>query len=200
MSDDPKNPNEKEERPTAPDEDLLDDEEGEEESEPVGLRGEEELDEIYSQRVQAPEESSEEAAGSEEDQEDAAAPSPRPREGARRPGWRDVRELVMEELKERALRANERLRAQLNGSVGLTFSDTGKNYLFDWRQDKPAISEVEAAALSGSAPDCTIRISQRDLERIARGGLNPQVAMLSDKIKVEGRAGLAIYFFNLVVP
>jgi hypothetical protein len=53
---------------------------------------------------------------------------------------------------------------------------------------------------ASATPDCVIRINQTNLLKIAAGDLNPQVAMLSSKIKVSGRASLAIYFFNLVAP
>jgi putative sterol carrier protein len=46
--------------------------------------------------------------------------------------------------------------------------------------------------------DCTISISPKDLQGIIDGQLNAQVALISDKVKVEGNTGLAIYAFNLV--
>jgi putative sterol carrier protein len=35
---------------------------------------------------------------------------------------------------------------------------------------------------------------------VRSGDLNPQVAMLADKIKVKGKIGPAVYLFNLIAP
>lgn len=42
-----------------------------------------------------------------------------------------------------------------------------------------------------------MRIHYEDLMRLLRGHLNPQVGMLSGRLKVTGRYEPAIYFFNL---
>jgi putative sterol carrier protein len=43
-------------------------------------------------------------------------------------------------------------------------------------------------------------MSEDHLKRIWQGELNPQIAMLSEKIRVEGRKAVAIYLFNLIAP
>ncbi|RMG39384.1 MAG: hypothetical protein D6719_13455 [Candidatus Dadabacteria bacterium] len=106
-----------------------------------------------------------------------------------------VREIILEKLPERAMRSNERLRGQLRGSVGIHFTDEGKDYFFDWSGNEPHIEEG-----APGNPDCKLTMSEMDFEQIADGKLNPQIAMLSDKIHVEGNSGLAIYFFNLIAP
>ena len=181
-----------------PDLDSEQEDESDDAPQNVGLRGEEELDEIFSQRAVDSEQledpllTEDESDGEPEDQK--AQPEP-----SRRGKPRDAKQLMLVEVKERAFRANERLRAQLTGSIVLDIKDKNQKFLFDWRADKPIIEELSAPPAAG-ADECTIHLSQSDFLRIASGELNPQVAMLSHKVSVEGKLNLAVYFFNLVSP
>ena len=162
---------------------------------PPGLHGEEELDQIYSQR------------GAEDEAEEAEAPTEAPvaegreRRGgapARRGQYRNSKDVMLGDVSDRLQRANERLRAQLNGSVLIEVSEPEAKYLL-----KGADTGLSLDALEGNganAADCKVRIRQSDLLRVASGELNPQVAMLSDRISVEGQVGLAVYLFNLIAP
>ncbi|MFM1847500.1 MAG: sterol transfer family, partial [Pseudomonadota bacterium] len=76
----------------------------------------------------------------------------------------------------------------------------GKKYGFDWRQDDLVVVPLQGDLKGVGAADCSIRLSEDSLLRVASGDLNPQVGMLSDKIKVQGKVSFAVYFFNLVAP
>ncbi len=125
-------------------------------------------------------------------------PQPRPQQERRRaPANAD--ELLLDELKARAQRAGPRLRECLLGTLLIELTN-GKKYGFDWRQAELVVAPLQGD-LSGVGPaDCSIRMSEDNLLRVANGDLNPQVGMLSDKIKVLGKVSFAVYFFNLVAP
>ncbi len=116
----------------------------------------------------------------------------------RRPAT-SVQDVFGDELMERAVGANPRLRGHVTGKILFKFQNKPEQILFDWSSDKPAISKL---APSGAEPasDCVIRLSEHNLLQVANGDLNPQIGMLSDKIQVAGRLSLAIYFFNLIAP
>ena len=105
----------------------------------------------------------------------------------------NAQDLLTEEIVHRAQRANPLLRACLNGKILFVIEGTSDKYMIDWSGDR-----ITAAATKESEADCTITLSEQNLMRVAAGDLNPQVAMLSDKIKVQGKLGLAIYVFNLI--
>lgn len=113
---------------------------------------------------------------------------------SRRP--QSSRELLEEQLLNRASRADSKLRAQLTGKLSIRITDKQESYLFDWTANPAKIEK----GVDGSGADCSIAISDDNLLRIASGDLNPQIAMLSGKIAVAGRSGLAVYFFNLIAP
>jgi hypothetical protein len=110
---------------------------------------------------------------------------------------RNARELMTEELSRRASYANPKLRAQLVGSILVHVKGVNQErYLFDWSTETLNVATVAP----GTPADCTITILEDNLMRIASGDLNPQIGMLSDKITLEGRPNLAVYFFNLIAP
>jgi len=113
----------------------------------------------------------------------------------RAPRFSTIEELLCERVYERAVNSSTTLRSQLAGSIGLTIADSQEAYLFEWIKEKPTIMRMEK-----TEADCLITITDRDLRRIAAGVFNPQVGMLTDKIRVSGKTGLAIYFFNLIAP
>lgn len=110
-------------------------------------------------------------------------------------GPRDLEEALLKEIPARAEQANPRLREQLTGTLLLELSDVRKKYLLDWREEKLKVKEN-----GGGDADCKMYIKHADLWKIFNGTLNPQIAMLSEKIKIEGKLSLAIYLFNLMVP
>jgi putative sterol carrier protein len=102
---------------------------------------------------------------------------------------------LQEELSVRARKANPRLRSNLIGTLKVRIEDTREEFYFDWSAD-----EFKQVTPIPETSDCKICLSGRNFMRIVRGELNPQIALLSDKIKLEGRPSLAIYFFNLLAP
>ncbi len=111
----------------------------------------------------------------------------------RRPS--SVADLLTIELLDRASVTDDKLRSNLVGSVLFELNDNGEKYLFDWKGERPSCERSE----EGSA-ECVINLSSQTLFRIFDGELNPQLAMLTDKIKVSGKASFAIYVFNLLSP
>lgn len=117
------------------------------------------------------------------------------------------RDVLCEELPDRAQRAKLRMKPYLSGAFAVELTNSGERFLFDWRGDDPKVSplpkEVTVTVGEGSDPslvDCIISLSEQNLMSIRSGDLNPQVAMLADKIKVSGKVGPAVYLFNLVAP
>lgn len=113
--------------------------------------------------------------------------------GAAKKETKEVHQLLINAVNHNANRMNRRLRAQLTGRVQLLVRGSGEAYLLDWRTD-----DLRTEECRDPEAECTIEIGAGDLFDIARGELNPQIAMLSDKIKVSGEARMAIYFFNLL--
>ena len=67
----------------------------------------------------------------------------------------------------------------------------------------PVSGPVSVATVEGSdadAVDSVISLTEQNLMAVRSGDLNPQVAMLADKIKVKGKIGPAVYLFNLIAP
>lgn len=98
-------------------------------------------------------------------------------------GGREVIRLI----KRRFQGASERLTSKLQGTVLLEVPDGN-------------LKEQVIISPQADAPQVTIRLSMQALLRIAAGDLNPQMALVSDKVTVTGDHGLAMYFFNLVAP
>lgn len=111
----------------------------------------------------------------------------------RRPG--SAADLLTVELLERATATDDKLRSHLVGSVLFELQDSGEKYLFDWKGERPSCEKSEE-----EQAECVININSQNLFRIFDGDLNPQLAMLTDKIKVSGKASFAIYVFNLLSP
>jgi len=105
------------------------------------------------------------------------------------------RDILIDRLLERASRAHPTLREQLTGSILISIDQGRERYLIDWASDR-----IKASETKQDSADCTVRLQSSDLVLIAQGNLNPQIAMLSEKIQIEGNVNLAMYFFNLVAP
>lgn len=108
-----------------------------------------------------------------------------------------VRKDALEELAdiivERAGSAHQTLRTVLAGTVEIFVKDRPFRAVFDFVANPPK------RLASGAKPsDCIIECDERTLFRIHQGDLNPQLAMVSDKITIKGKSGLAVYFFNLL--
>jgi hypothetical protein len=117
------------------------------------------------------------------------------------------RDVVCEELPARASRAKARLRPYLTGTLVIELTNLGEKFLFDWRGEEPKVSPVEGPiqlaqgdSSDASSVDCIVSLSEQNLMSVRSGDLNPQLAMLADKIKVKGKVAPAVYLFNLVAP
>jgi len=105
-------------------------------------------------------------------------------------------ELLEQEVPVRASASGDNLRVSLAGSVVVQLEGSKTRHVFDWSSAELKADVTE----QDKKGDCLIRLSEENLMRISRGELNPQISMLTNKIKVEGKNELAIYFFNLIAP
>lgn len=133
--------------------------------------------------------------GDNSDFEESEGEESKPIAGAERRGRpRNVEELLTQDLGMRASKSNDLLRSKLKGRILLKIRGSDP-YLVDWTG-----SELSVKRAADSNADTVIEAEERDIMKISMGNLNPQIAMLSDKMKVSGNPELAIYFFNLVAP
>jgi hypothetical protein len=86
------------------------------------------------------------------------------------------------------------LRGHLTGVVALITTDPHRAYRIDWSGDR-----LVAEAGEAQNADCRVTLSQADLMRVVRGEFNPQIGMLSGRIKASGNPEMAMYLFNLIV-
>jgi hypothetical protein len=123
------------------------------------------------------------------------------------------RDVLCEELPERAQRAALRLKPFLTGVLVIEFSDSGERFVFDWREETPKTHPISRDVLvtidAASAPsveptkitaDAIIIMADKHVMAVRSGDLNPQVGMLTDKIRVKGKVSSAVYLFNLIAP
>lgn len=92
---------------------------------------------------------------------------------------------LVEKIRNRGENADARLKGHLAGNIKLEITDRRAHFDLPWGN-------------ADSGTECTISLSENSLRRIIAGELNPQIGMVSDKIRVGGRAELAMYFFNIV--
>lgn len=143
-----------------------------------------------------------------EDEEDEAEQARAPRRVIQ-----NGRDVVCEELPDRAGRAALRLKPFLTGAIVFEFTNSGERFLFDWTGEQPSTKPIArdvsvtcdeskgfVSSASAANVDTVIAISESHLMAVRSGSLNPQVGMLTDKIKVKGKVGPAVYIFNLVAP
>lgn len=117
------------------------------------------------------------------------------------------RDVLCEELPSRASRAKLRLKPHLTCTLAVELSSSGERFIFDWKGEEPKVAPA-AGALTVNAEnpgeatlvDSIISLTEQNLMAVRSGDLNPQVAMLADKIKVKGKIGPAVYLFNLIAP
>jgi hypothetical protein len=117
------------------------------------------------------------------------------------------RDVLCEELPSRAARAKLRLKPHLTCVLGLELSSSGERFIFDWKGDEPKVAPAggpltvnEENSGEATVVDSIISLTEQNLMAVRSGDLNPQVAMLADKIKVKGKIGPAVYLFNLIAP
>jgi len=82
-------------------------------------------------------------------------------------------------------------KAALPNIIKFHFGDDG-NITIDGSQDTAVVSNDDIDA------DCTINISISDFEDILTGDLNPQMAFMMGKLKVEGDMGIAMQLSSVL--
>lgn len=117
------------------------------------------------------------------------------------------KDVLCDELPNRASRAKLRLKPHLTCLLAVELTSSGEKFVFDWKGDEPKVAPVSGAlTVNAENPgeatlvDSIISLSEQNLMAVRSGDLNPQVAMLGDKIKVKGKVGPAVYLFNLIAP
>jgi putative sterol carrier protein len=110
-----------------------------------------------------------------------------------KPIYSDPLEQIFLAVVPRSAEYNQRLRVNLPAPILFRIKDGTQVFTIDWTLEK-----INVTKEIHPNPACTISIKKDHLLSIAKGDLNPQVAMLSDKIEIEGQIGLAVYVFNLI--
>jgi hypothetical protein len=148
----------------------------------------------------APKEGSEDSEDDLDDFEDELPTAPR------KP-IQNGRDVICEELPARAARAKLRLHSYLKAALLIELANSGERFLFDWRGEEPKITPFDskepvvlADAAGSPGVDSFVSVTDQNIMAIRSGDLNPQVAMLADKIKVRGKISPAVYLFNLIAP
>ena len=95
-------------------------------------------------------------------------------------------------VKRNAGRRESKLRVHLPAPVVIRISQSSESFTIDWSKE-----EIQVAKGFCENPACTLELTEEHLLDIADGSLNPQVAMLSDKIQIVGDMEAAMYVFNL---
>jgi hypothetical protein len=109
---------------------------------------------------------------------------------------RNIEELLMKAVPERANNATLNLRAILSKTILIELVPSGKKYLFDPTKET-GVTVTESGVVETA---CTLQLHEKDLMKISDGNLNPQVLMLSHKAKVSGDPQVATHFFTLIAP
>ncbi|WGW04598.1 SCP2 sterol-binding domain-containing protein [Tropicibacter oceani] len=81
---------------------------------------------------------------------------------------------------------------------GLDKHPLERSIKFDCSEDGAITLQGGTAHLADLPADCTIRISQANLEKLIAGDLNPMTAFAMGKIKVSGDMSLALKLSQLL--
>lgn len=109
--------------------------------------------------------------------------------------YEDVRDVFLVEFPELASRMGSNLKALVAGKVLIELTDQSEGITLDCVTGESAV--VTKKELGSTSFDCKLVVSTRHIADVLFGSLNSQVAMLSEKIRVEGQHSLAVYFFNI---
>lgn len=148
-----------------------------------------------------------------DDVEGSVAGAPQGGDRPPRKHIQNARDVVCDELPDRVSRAATRLKPYLSGSIVFHFTNSGERFLFDWRAETPSTRQLERGieitceeskgqleSDNAINVDAIISISEANLMAVRAGSLNPQVGMLTEKIRVKGKIAPAVYVFNAVAP
>ena len=90
-----------------------------------------------------------------------------------------------------------KLKELLAGTIALRVVDRSRAFLFGDFNGEFGVKESSGSESRSLQGDCMIDLSEGALVRIWRGDINPQIAMLSEKVTISGKSAMAVYFFNL---
>ena len=71
-------------------------------------------------------------------------------------------------------------------------SDFGRSVKFDTGSDGVIVLDGSSVSTTDADADCTIKLSKEDLEALIAGELNPTMAFMQGKLKVEGDMSVAM--------
>jgi hypothetical protein len=176
---------------------------------------EEDEDDDYDYKEDGEDEDCSQDDQAEEDDESdgGGAGAPQGQDRSPRKQIQNARDVVCDELPDRVTRAALRLKPYLSGSIVFHFTNSGERFLFDWRGESPSTRQIERSieiscdeskgheeSDTAINVDAVISISEANLMAVRAGSLNPQVGMLTEKIRVKGKIAPAVYVFNAVAP
>ena len=107
-----------------------------------------------------------------------------------------AREVFVDLLPSCANSAGSNLRDLLKTKISVEVRGQA-TYLVDWSQDDMQVEEIGESTKTDDSCKTSIVLDESTLLGICHGQINPQVAMLSDKVLVRGNAEPAVYLFNL---
>ncbi len=93
---------------------------------------------------------------------------------------------LLTEITTRAAKA-----APIGSTLKFDFGD-GEKIFLDGTGDENAVSQEDKES------DCTIKISKENLGKLMDGSLNPMMAFMGGKVKVDGDLGVAMKLQSLV--
>ncbi len=73
-----------------------------------------------------------------------------------------------------------------------------KSVKFDLGSDGIILVDGQTVSTEDGAADCTITISKEDFEALAAGELNPTMAFMSGKLKVDGDMSVAMQLSQIL--
>jgi putative sterol carrier protein len=147
-------------------------------------------DEIFSERGEALEQ--DDLALSDEDSEGEDIEVSATKEGKT---FSQFESLLLSSIPKNASNFDPKLRGHLSRPVTLRLAKEGR-YIFDWSSEVLSVKKLEALETETHSA-CVIDVDIDSFNKILRGLLNPQLAMLSGKVKIKGDSSSAIYFFTL---
>lgn len=104
---------------------------------------------------------------------------------------------IFEAAKNSYVRAQPTLKAELQGNILFELQPGSQRFLINFKGSEPELQKLGKD--ESVEADCTLQMSFKTLMKILEGDLNPQLSLVGEKVKVKGKAGIAMYFFNLLL-
>lgn len=109
----------------------------------------------------------------------------------------EIADLLRKRLTRARIRRREKIKSLVQGYNLIHITENKVDILIQWLDDDVT---VENKSLPLEELSCKIIMNKSNFSKITQGKLNPQIALLSDKVKVEGKVNNAVYLFNLLAP